>query len=41
MTDYDVSMLAYDLEEFRKKALIHKDSDNNEYIRYREFLELA
>ncbi len=39
MIDYDMPLMEHDMKELRKKALTVKGDEDNEYIRYNEFLE--
>ena len=41
MIDYDMPLLEQDLQDMRKKALLEKDKEGNEFIKYKDILELA
>lgn len=34
MIDYDLHVLESDLQELRKKGIVIKDKDHNEFVRY-------
>ena len=41
MIDYDMPFMEFDLQSMRKQALTVKDSEGNEFIRYKELLEMT
>lgn len=41
MIDYDMPLMDYDLKEMRKKAIINRDNDGNEYVKFKELMAEA
>jgi hypothetical protein len=39
MIDYDLPLVDFDRQELYKKAIAMKDSEGNEFIKYKELLE--
>lgn len=39
MIDYDMPMLDFDIQDLKKKNLLIKDKEGNEFVKYKELLE--